>query len=357
MNLAQLQSALNKEFQEPMRDLIVRSRPLLSAMPKRSMATDRIWLRNQNASTHNPRAIADGSVVTVGTPGTVYGNGVLDWTTYIAEFKVSKRLLGQLVGNPALIGQLFSNEIKNATLDLADQIAGDLFKGETDYSGSPGITGLKAVMDTGNTYAGINRATVGNEYWRAGKLSASPDATNPGSLSTSLFYDAELDYYTRTKKEIWNLNPVIFTDKAIQLMYKELFETLDYGSLSTAHFVNQANSGNSFGKMGVGFLGAPILPEPNIDATGDIADTSRIYILNPASMFLASLSPNDDPEVVRMQQMDPRNAPESDGLSIDIEILGNQGEYVAGYVKTYVQLVCDNPRESGVVITDVSNAF
>lgn len=352
MNLTDLQAALNKEFQDPMSDMIVRDRPLLSAMPKRAMATDRIWLRNQNASAHNPRTILDGATVTITDPGTTYGNGVLDWATYISEFKLPKRLLAQVVGNPAMLGQLFKNEITNATLDLADLIAQDIFKGAV----SNGLTGLKSIMSATGTYAGINRATAGNEYWRGLEVDAAVSSA-VGPLSTSLFYLAEKAYYEATRKELFMGNRVAFTSKDVQLMYKTLFESIDYSSLADAHFVNQANGGNSFGKSGVAFNGAPILTEPNIDVTGDIADSARIYILNPSSFFLANLTPNDDPEVVRMQQLNPATAPEASGLNVQIEILGNQGEYVAGYVKTYIQMVCMSPRDVGVVIKNVDGVY
>lgn len=357
MDLSALQSALNKEFQEPMSDMIVRDRPLLSAMPKKAMATDRIYVRNQIGSSHSPRAIADGATVTISSPGTTYGAGVLDWTTYISEFKLSKRLLAQVVGNPALIGQLFQNEIKNATLDLADQLAQDLFKDTATYSSVSGVTGLKAIMNDGNTYAGIDRSVGANAYWRGNVVDAQVTGPAVGPLSTSLMYLAEKKYYEATKRQLFQGNRVIFTSKDVELMYKEMFEQIDYGSLSSAHFVNQANGGSNFGKMGVSFNGAPLIPESNIDVTGDLANSARLYIMNPDAVFLASLTPNDDPEVVRMQQLDPSKAPDASGLNVQIEILGNQGEFVAGYVKTYVQLVCMDPRAAGVVIKNVDGVY
>ena len=347
MNLAALQDALNKEFQTPMGDLIARSNPMLAGLTKRSLSTDRIWIRHKAASAHAPEVIADGSAVTVGTPASTYGAGVLDWNTYISKFSLPKRLLGQVQDNPEMLGQLFYSEIADAAADLSDKIAQDVYLS----TGSAGLTGLPAIFDTANTYAGIDRSTAA--YWRGLVVDAATAA-----LSTGTFYDAELAYFDRNKFELFSprVNPVAFTSKTLQVIYKELFENISYDALGAAHFVNQANAGNSFGKSGVGFNGMPILADANCKpATGDTADTDRMYMVNPSSLFLAHLSPNDDSDVVRMQQLDPSKGEATDGLQIQIEILGNTGESVQGYVKTYCQLVCQDPTKAGVLIKNVSN--
>lgn len=352
MNLAALQDALNKEFQTPMSDFVVRYNPMLAGLTKRALATDRIWLRHKTASSHNPQVIADGSDVTVGTPGSSYKAGVLDWNTYIAEFSLPKRLLAQVIDNPQMIGQLFYTEIQDAAADLADKIAADVYSSD----GTTGLTGLAAIFDNANTYAGINRATSGNEYWQGIVIDAAAAA-----LGTGTFYDAELEFFARNAYELFSprTSPTGFTSKAVQVIYKELFESISYDALGSAHFVNQANSGNSFGKSGVGFNGMPLLADPNCkritSGTADTANTDRLYMVDTSKVFLAHLTPNDDPEVIRMQQLDPSKAEATDGISVQIEILGNKGESVQGYVKTYNQLVCMEPRRAGVLVKNVSN--
>lgn len=355
IDLTALQAALNKEFQEPMSDLIARSNPLLAAMPKRAMSTDRIWLRHKSASNHNPRVITDGTAVTVGDPQSDRKAGVLDWSTYISEFKLPKRLLGQVVGNPAMIGQLFKDEIDDAVADLADKISQDLFAGDV----ANGLVGLASVFNDSGTYAGINRATGANAYWRGLVVDAAVAAA-AGPLSTSLMYLAEKAFFLRNKYELFSprVSPTTLTSKDVQLMYKELFEQISYDALGSAHFVNQANAGDSFGKSGVGFSGSPILAEPNIGAaSGDISGSSRMYILDTNQIFLATLTPNDDPDVVRMQQLDASKAPATDGLNCQIEILGNTGELITGYVKTYIQVVSQAPPRAGVVIKNIVGSF
>lgn len=346
MNLAALQDALNKEFQTPMGDMVVRSNPMLAGLTKRSLSTDRIWLRHKTASAHQPEVITDGAAVTVGTPASTYGAGVLDWNTYIAKFSLPKRLLGQVQDNPEMLGQLFYTEIQDAAADLSDKIAQDIYQS----TGSAGLAGLPAIFDTANTYAGIDRTSAA--YWQALVVDAAA-----GALGTGTFYDAELAWFGRNKNELFSprVSPVGFTSKTLQVIYKELFENISYDALGTAHYVNQANAGNSFGKSGVGFNGMPILADPNCVPVGDTAATDRMYIVNPASLFLAHLTPNDDSEVVRMQQLDPSKGEATDGIQIQIEILGNTGESIQGYVKTYCQLVCQDPTKAGVLIKNISN--
>lgn len=347
-SLIELQSVLNKEFQEPMSDLIARSNPLLAGLPKRSLATDRIWLRHKSASDHDAEPILDGATVTAGNPKSTRAAGVLDWSTYVAKFGLPKRLLGQVQNNPEMVGQLFRDEIMDAVKDLADRISSDLFKGDT----ANGIVGLKSILSGTNTYAGIDRSVAANAYWRGLVVDAAA-----GDLSTSRFYDAEETYFNRNYGPLFDGSAVVFTTKRLQRKYAELFETIDYSSLATAHFVNQANSSGQFGRSGVGFQGAPFVPHHLVDSTGDTAATDRLYVLRPGSMFLANLQPNDDPDVARIQHIDARNAQNIDGLNVQIEILGNVGERIEGYVKTYVQLVCPAPSEAGVAVINVANAL
>lgn len=346
--LAALQDVLNKEFQEPMSDLIARSNPMLSGLTKRALSTDRIWLRHKSASNHNPRPVLDGADITVTNPASVRQAGVLDWSTYVSEFSLPKRLLGQVQNNPSMIGELFQDEIRDAARDLADRLSADLFGGTT----ANGLVGLKDILNGGNTYATIDRSS--NAYWSGLEVDAAA-----ADLSTSLFYDAEEAFFDRNFTELFSAgnSPVIFTTKRLQRKYKELFEQISYDALGTAHFVNQANASGQLGKSGVGFQNAPILADHNVDSTGDTVDTDRLYIVKPGSVFLANLVPNDDPEVVRMQQLNPSKAPTAENIRVQIEILGNTGEQIKGYVKTYVQLVSMTPNDAGVVIKNISNVL
>lgn len=351
MNLTDLQDVLNKEFQEPMSDLVARSNPMLAGLTKRALATDRVWLRHKSASDHNPRTIADGADVGIGDPASVRKAGVLDWSTYISEFKVPKRLLAQVQSNPAMIGELFQDEVQDAAKDLADRIAADVYAGDTVN----GLVGLKSIFNKTNTYAGIDRAAAANanDYWHGLVVDAAG-----GDISTSVFYDAEEAWFDRNFNGLFGTDsPVIFTTKRLERKYKELFETISYDALSAAHFVNQANASGNLGKSGVAFQGAPIIADHNVDSNGDTADTNRLYIVKPSSVFLAFLDPNVDPEVQRMQQISASKGPTSENIRVEIEIIGNSGESVKGYVKTYVQLVCEKPSQAGVLIKNVSTTL
>ena len=349
--IAELQAVLNKEFQEPMSDLVARSNPMLAGLRKSSLATDKIWLRHKSSSSHEAGPVLDGAAVTVSDPKSLRNAGSLEWATYVSKFKLPKRLLAQVQSNPAMIGQLFQDEIKDAAMDLADKIAADIGAGDT----TNGLSGLQSIFDTDNTYATINRAAASdaNAYWRGLVVDAAE-----GDLSTSLFYDAEEAFFNRNFTELFGGSvPAVFTTKRLQRKYKELFETIDYSSLSASHFVNQANASGNLGRSGVAFQGAPILADRNIVSTGDTADTDRLYIVKPESLFLGCLDPNIDPEVKALQQISASYGQTRENIPVEIEILGNTGEFIAGYVKTYIQLVCMKPNDAGVLIKNVTNAL
>lgn len=350
LNFAAVQDVLNVEFQEPLSDQIARSNPMLAGINKRSLQTQRIFLKNEAASTHEAAPVADGSVITVGSPTTTFSQGILDWSTYKATFKVNKRVLAQTADQPAALGMLFGNEVMNAAKDLADRIAADMFLGVT----ANGLVGLQTIFDEDRTYAGIDSTTA--PYWDGNVVDAAGAA-----LSTDLMYDVEEAFFGRTLYDFYSarVNGTGFLSKRMQRIYKNLFESIDYSSLSTAHFVNQANASGQLGRTAVGFNGTPFIPDVNsVPAAGDTADTDRIYFVDTNEIFLAGLTPGGDPGVRALQEIDAAQYAEPlEGLPVSIEILGNQGEFVAGYVKTYIQLVCPRPGFAGVVLKNVSNTI
>jgi hypothetical protein len=140
---------------------------------------------------------------------------------------------------------------------------------------------------------------------------------------------------------------------AIFNKYRALMEDIDLGSLSTAHFVNQANASGQLGYGKIGFMGVPFLRDRNlIAADADEDDTSRIYFLDMSQIDLCVLS--DNPALAGQHSVQGyKSAPVVDGIQAQIEILGNTGEFVAGYVKSYVQLATNNPKAAGAVLKNV----
>lgn len=334
----------------PLADLIARSNPLLRVMPKRAVASDAIYLRTKMSSDHNARAIADGSNVTLGSPKTDYVAGKLDWATYIAEFSIPKRLIAQAVGQPGMLGRLVLAEIEDAAKDLSDRIALDLWGGVT----ANGLVGMQAVIADDNTYAGIDRTDSDFANWRAVVTDAQGE-----EISSALMRQMDRNFFNRNKYGFLEA-PTKFTGMttaAFMAKYAGLLTDVNINLTSGTVPAIQANALNrgmleDFGGV-IGYAGIPFLRNANIsNAPGDEPDTSRLYILDPQYWFLATLSDNSAESAVH-QALGANVAPEVDGIRADVEILGNTGEILNGYIKTYIQLVCTDPAKGGTVLKNV----
>lgn len=354
VNYTQLQDVLNQTFQEPLQDYVNRANPVLRALSKRGVASDKIYIKGVGDSNHNAGPVADDSDITANNnEKTTYLNPTLDWTTYVAKFRVPKRLLEQLSGQPGMLGNVLRGEISRAGKDLADTIAQDIF-GETPTNG---LSGTIDMIHDDNTYAGIDRSNSDNKNWRSVVVDLQDSNSNTQELSTGFLYEADEEYFnsngfgfTETPGRF-----TMVTDRKIMTKYKSMMESINLSDLSTAHFVNQANSTGQLGMGSVGFAGVPLIRSRNVQsATGDLADSSRLYILDMSQIELAVLNP--DPQKSLIHQVQGYTAAERvDGLRTYIEILGNKGEYVEGYVKSYVQLVTPDAKAAGLVLKNIKN--
>ena len=334
-----------------MADLINRSNPVLRAMNKRAVSSDAIYLKGKLSSEHNPGTLVDGAAVTVPADSKVtFSNAELPWATYYATFSVPKRLMDEVSANPGTPGRIIQTEIAEAAEDLADKIAADIFAGTI----ANGLVGLIDILDDANTYAGIDRAVAGNENWQATVVDNQIAGPAPGEISTAALYSLESAFFAKNGYG-WRERPGMFTgvtDAAIMDKYSALLESIDLSALSTAHFVNQANATGQLGYGNIGFLGVPFIRDRNLVATGDLASSSRLYFIDMSKIDLCVLTPSPDANVHRLQGF--TSAPTVDGINAKIEILGNTGESVQGYVKTYIQLATDNPKAAGAVLKNIA---
>jgi len=350
-DFAKVQDILNTEFREPLADLINRSNPVLRALRKRAVSSQRIFLKAALSSDHAAGPVADGSDITFsGTESTTYINPTLDWATYKAQFSIPKRVIAQVASNPGQIGNILRSEIEMATKDMTDKIAADIFAGDT----TNGLVGVQSIVADDNTYAGIDRSAAGNENWQAAVL----DHQNAGStqeLSTGVLYQLDEEFFALNGYG-FSERPGLFTGvtgRQIMTKYKGLLETIDLGSLSSAHFVNQANNTGQLGFASVGFLGVPFIRDRNVSNGGsDLADSGRLYFLDMNEIELAILTPGPDSMIHQVQGF--QAAPPADGIAPQIEILGNKGESVQGYVKTYIQLATSAPKRAGALIKNIA---
>jgi hypothetical protein len=353
VDYTQLQNVLNRTFREPLQEYVVRANPVLQALNKRAVASDKIYIKGVGDSSHSAGPVADGTSISASVSDqTTYLNPTLDWSTYVATFKVPKRLLEQLNGQPGMLGNVLQAEISNAAKDLADRIAQDIFAGDV----ANGIKGTISMIDDANTYAGVDRSVGANSNWRATVVDLE-DGGSPSELSTGSLYQADEDFFANNGYGFTE-QPGRFTaitDRKIMTKYKAMLESIDLSSLSSAHFVNRANSSGSLGYTNVGWMGIPMLRDRNVQsASGDLADSGRLYFLDMDSIELAVLNPDPNKSLIHQVQ-GYRSAERTNGMRTYIEILGNNGEFVEGYVKTYVQLVTNDAKAAGVVLKNIKN--
>jgi hypothetical protein len=351
---AAVQAVANRIFQEPLRDWINRANPMLSALSKRAVSSDRIYIKGTLSSEHGAGPVADGSTVTLaGTEGTVYGSPTLDWSTYLAKFAINKRALEAMSSQPGALGNLLQTEIQNAAKDLADKIAADIFAGNV----ANGLVGIQSIINDANTYAGVDRTVAGNANWRAAVVdvgTGGPPVTTTAELSTDTLYEADEAYFALNGYGFTE-RPGMFTGvttRQIMTKYKRMMEDIDLAALGNAHFVNRANSSGQLGLGSVGFAGVPFIRDRNVAMGSDLANSGRIYLLDMSKIELAVLEPN--PQLSMIHQVQGyQTADTVDGIRASIEFLGNSGEQIQGYVKAYIQLVTPEPKAAGVVIKNL----
>jgi hypothetical protein len=355
IDYAAVSSVANRIFREPLEDYINRANPVLQALQKKAVATDRIYVKGTLNSDHAAGPVADGADVTFsGDEGTTYTNPTLDWSTYIGKFAVNKRALEQMQGQEGQLGNLLQTEIQNAAKDLADRLAGDIFAGSV----ANGLVGLQTMLDDGNTYAGIDRSVAGNANFRAVALdvgTGGPPIDTTTELSTNILYQLD-ELFFQSNGYGLSERPGLFTgvtDRLIFTKYKQLMESIDLSSLSNAHFVNRANQSGQLGIGSTGFMGVPFMRDRNVvAAAGDLANSGRLYFMDMNKIHLAILTPNRELSLVQ-QELGYASAPDVNGIRASIEFLGNSGEQVRGYVKVYAQLATSDPKAAGAVIKNI----
>ena len=98
----------------------------------------------------------------------ILGQATLAPGQYYATVGFAKDELIKNANKPEKIIDIFSTQMKNAESTMKYNIATDFYSDGSAVGGMAGITGLGAIVTQATgTYAGINRATAGNEYWRS----------------------------------------------------------------------------------------------------------------------------------------------------------------------------------------------
>ncbi len=116
-------------------------------------------------------------------------SAVLSWGLYRSNFKVTKLAMDAAGSSSSPMGNraLWARNLVNASSKLSDTLETAAFSGAGTGSTIAGLD--VAIGDTTNSYAGINRVTAGNEYWR-------PTVVDPGSATAITFAQIRSDLGT-----------------------------------------------------------------------------------------------------------------------------------------------------------------
>lgn len=124
-------------------------------------------------------------------------------------------------GNMEKLLDILSTQMENARQSLRKLMQTDAYSDGTLRGGKTPLIGLAAIIDNDNTYAGINRATAGNAYWKA-------NVDTTGHLFADLIDSATTSYMPRIMRNMFtsathDLAPdLIITSKAIYNLYQDI---------------------------------------------------------------------------------------------------------------------------------------
>jgi len=126
-------------------------------------------------------------------------------------------------GNMEKLLDALKVEMDNAEATLTEDLVNGIYSDGSLVGGRTGIYGLQAVIGTGNTYAGINRATASNAFWRSNLNATSytiDDLGNPASANYfgSIMRKQWLNASHKTSPDL------IMTTKIIYGYYEDIAE-------------------------------------------------------------------------------------------------------------------------------------
>lgn len=96
---------------------------------------------------------------------------LLNYANYYASVSISLDEEKKNTGSKEKLLDMLEVKFNNAKSTLKEDVYKDLFLSITSRGGDNTIVGLAAVCGTTNTYANINRSTVGNEGWQSNLFS------------------------------------------------------------------------------------------------------------------------------------------------------------------------------------------
>ena len=192
------------------------------------------------------------------------GQATLPPGQYYATVGFAKDELIKNANKPEKIVDIFSTQMKNAEATLRFNIATDFYGDGSLVGGMQGVTGLQAIV-TGvtGTYANINRATAGNEYWRS-------NVNSTGYVLAALEDPTDVGYFPR-----------LLDNSVLSATHDESPDTIVMTKTLYAIYKNIARDKMRLTAVEAGDLGFPGLKLDGVTITfDDFATAGYVYGLN-----------------------------------------------------------------------------
>lgn len=266
--------------------------------------------------------------------GDVQAQAILNWALYRSNFHVTQLTMDAAATSYDPLGnrQVWARQLVNASSVLAAHINGKLFNGPgtgTEIAGLDVAIGLD-----NNTYAGINRATGGNEYWK-------PYVVDSASAPLTF---AQMRDDQRAIYEACGENPdIAYCDPTVFMWIGNLFD--DTRRNVTVNTITTARGSISL-DFGFGAL--------EVDGMFFVKDRqatdATIYYVNTNHVALEVLPSAEQRQLLKLMEMDVQA---NDGygqvpLSFHYEMLAKNGASDRAQVLCTPQLVVRRPNTCGV---------
>lgn len=266
----------------------------------------------------------------------VQAQAILTWALYRANPHVTQLAMDSAASSYDPVGnkQAWARSITNHAAALAVTINQDCFSGPGTGTRICGLD--EAICKDTNTYATINRSTVGNEYWK-------PTVVDPGTPTAPSFADIRDD--VRKIYEACGENPDLCFTAPVGFNY--------VGSLfdSTRRNVEIANTARGGVKLDFGFQaleldGMLFIKERHATASGSVC---RFYYVNSSRVQLEVLPSAQQRQLMEVGMLDMQ-ADDGFGsvpLSLHFEMLAKTGASEKAEILSTSQLVVSRPNTCG----------
>ena len=151
----------------------------------------------------------------------------VEWASYSQPIKMRMREMAKFASSEASAVRLLRVRSQSASMKMADRF-GDHLHAEVGHN-TDDILSIEDIFDDTISYAGIDRAATGNDYWKAKHVDASGGTATATAITLRSVHDAIEEategpirpHIGLTKKALYNriwelqMDKVRYTDKAV----------------------------------------------------------------------------------------------------------------------------------------------